>query len=194
MDRGVGNIVAGLIRIQALVVCADIPKLGDDAQVLFQLPLVDSTEILGYLYFQILRRVAVELGECTESDPVQENPQRDIPVLYSLVVDVRVVAVAICKTVKCGDQMGDISRIAGIGTVVCGIQIVCLGFTVLVREVVREKGAQMPFDLQNVFQKQFPEIFIKPIERNNILKGGSVTVLLGGRILKGVLYPLIRLK
>lgn len=42
----------------------------------------------------------------------------------------------------------------------------------------------MAFKLQYVFQKKLPKVFIKLIQRNDILKGNSVVILFCGRVLK----------
>lgn len=74
VQYSVRNIVAGLIRIKAFTVGADISKLGHYTQKLYKLLLIHFIKITGYFGLDVLCCELIEFRECTECYAVGKNP------------------------------------------------------------------------------------------------------------------------
>ena len=146
VQDSVWNIVAGLIRIKAFTVGADISKFGHYTQELYKLLLIHFIKITGYFGLDVLCCELIEFRECTECYAVDKNPQRDIPINLTLMVDVGIITVVVCEFIQRRNQSGNASSISPGRVVVRRIQIRCLGLTIFFGKIIGEQGSDMAFD------------------------------------------------
>lgn len=62
------------------------------------------------------------------------------------------------------------------GIIIRGVQIMILRFTVIAAKTVRNKLADLLFYLDQITESKLPELFIKMIKGNNILKGCIICI------------------
>ena len=100
MQGGVGDDGVGPMRKKPLAMCAHVAEQNQDLQELLELLLVGMGELLGDGSLLAGCEKRVNLRHLPESGRVNEDPQRHVAVACSVMDDVFVVSVSVCKRVE----------------------------------------------------------------------------------------------